>query len=116
MAVAKALNRWRLELIADLGGSDNNVSTQKRAIIDVTVKEKVLLNSIDAVLLGSKTLIIGRKKAPALIPLVLRRQQLADSYTKHLNMLGLERRKPVKTVSDLLNGHDKSQRGSESRQ
>jgi hypothetical protein len=58
---AKALNRWRLELITDLGGADN-VSTQKHAIIDFAVTQKFLLDSTDAVLVTQKTLITGRKK------------------------------------------------------
>jgi len=100
-AVAKALNRWRLELVADLGGADN-VSTQKHAIIDLAVKDKFLLDSVDAVLLTMKTLITGPKKAPALIPLVIQRGQLADSLARRLNMLGLERRRKVKSLGELL--------------
>ena len=103
--MAKALKRWRLELAADLGGL-GNLSTQQEAIIDLAVKQKFLLDSIDAWLLTRETLIVGRKKSPTLVPVVIQRQQVADALAKYLNMLGLERRRKVKTIRDLLNGPD----------
>src|SRR5262245_42117587 len=56
----KALALWRQDLIDDLGG---NVSTQQLAVIDVAVKNKLLLDSIDTWLLTQPTLINKRKKA-----------------------------------------------------
>ena len=41
----KALAKWRADLVADLGG---DVSTQQSALIDLAVKSKLLLDSIDA--------------------------------------------------------------------
>ena len=113
-AVAKALKRWRLELIADLGGQDN-LSTQQYAIIDLACKSKFLLDSIDGWLLTQDTLIVGRRKAKTIMPVVIQRQQLADGLAKYLNMLGLERRHKVKTVTDLLNG-DTEQPQADTRQ
>lgn len=104
-AVAKALKRWRLELICDLGGRDN-ISTQQHAIIDLAVKSKFLLDSIDAWLHTRDTLITGRKRAPAIIPGVIQRQQLADGLAKYLNMLGLERRHKIKTLHEILSQQD----------
>jgi hypothetical protein len=74
-------------LIADLGGEDN-VSVQQSALIDLTVKSKLLLDSIDAWLLTQPTLINKRKKA--LLPVVLQRQQLADGFARYLSQLGLD--------------------------
>jgi hypothetical protein len=107
-AVAKALNRWQLELIADLGGQDN-ISTQQHAIIDLAVKQKFLLDSIDAWLLTQETLITGRKRLPGLIPVVIQRQQLADGLAKYLSMLGLAHGVKTKTLHDLLNAPDESE-------
>jgi hypothetical protein len=45
-AMGKALERWRQELIDDLGGEDN-ISAQQRAIIDLAVKNKLILDTID---------------------------------------------------------------------
>jgi hypothetical protein len=44
--LGKALPEWRQELTQDLGGPDA-VSTQQRAIVDLAVRTKFLLDSID---------------------------------------------------------------------
>jgi len=92
--LAKQLGVWRADLIRDLGG---DVSTQQAAIIDLAVKTKLLLDSIDAWLLTQPTLVNKRKKA--LLPVVRERQQLADSLARYLKDLGLERRQ--RDVQDL---------------
>ena len=79
----KALAKWRSDLIADLGG---NVSTQQSALIDLAVKSKLLLDSIDAWLLTQRSLVNARKKA--LLPVVRERTALADSLARYLSMLG----------------------------
>src|SRR5262245_34954495 len=43
-ATGKALAKWRKDLIVDLGG---DVSTQQSTIVDLAVKSKLLLDSID---------------------------------------------------------------------
>jgi hypothetical protein len=60
--VGRQLQKWRRELIADLGGQDS-ISTQQSALIDLAVKSKLLLDSIDAWLLTQPSLINKRKKA-----------------------------------------------------
>ena len=99
----KALAKWRAYLIADLGG-DDVISTQRLALIDLAVKSKLLLDSIDRWLLTQPTLVNARKRS--LLPVVLQRQTLADGLARYLTQLGLERRHKVKTISDLLNGQD----------
>jgi len=95
----RALAQWRADLVRDLGG-DDAVSTQQGALIDLCVKSKLLLDSIDVWLLGQPSLINKRKKS--LLPIARERQQLADGLAKFLSMLGLERRVKVKTLADLL--------------
>jgi len=102
-ATGKALAKWRSDLIADLGGEDA-ISTQRVALIDLAVKSKLLLDSIDTWLLTQPTLVNVRKRS--LLPVVLQRQTLADGLARYLTQLGLERRHKVKTISDLLNGHN----------
>jgi len=46
----RALLQWRNELIEDLGGVDA-VTTQQLAIVELAVKSKLMLDSIDAWLL-----------------------------------------------------------------
>ena len=98
--VAKTLDAWRGELIADLGG-EAEVTTQQRAIIDIATRTKLMLDSLDTWLLQQPSLINGRKRS--VYPVVLQRQQLADALARYMSQLGLERRaKPTKSLSDLL--------------
>jgi hypothetical protein len=46
-ALGRSLAKWHADLIADLGGPDN-ISTQQSTLVDLTVKSKLLLDSIDA--------------------------------------------------------------------
>lgn len=103
--VSKALDQWRDQLISDLGGQEA-VSTQQRAIINVAVKTKLLLDSVDAWLLQQPSLINLRKRA--VHPAILQRQQLADSLIRAMVQLGLERKAKVLSLSDYLtNGKTK---------
>jgi hypothetical protein len=86
-STGKALAKWRQDLITDLGG---DVSTQESAIIDLAVKSKLLLDSIDVWLLSQSSLVNMRKRS--LIPVVKERQALADGLARYLSMLGLARR------------------------
>ena len=95
--VGKSLAQWRRSLIDDLGGKDT-VSTQQEALVDLCVKSKLLLDSIDVWLLTQPSLINLPKQA--LIPVVRERTQLADSLARYLGQLGLERK--TKTL-DLAN-------------
>ncbi len=73
-SLSYALKKWRRDLIADLGG-ENNISTQQSALVDLAVKSKLILDSIDAWLLTQPRLINLRKRA--LLPVVIQRQGLA---------------------------------------
>jgi hypothetical protein len=98
-AMGKALERWRQELIEDLGGREN-ISAQRLAIIDLAVKNKLILDSFDRWIFSQASLIDKRKRA--LLPAVVQRQQLASGLAGHLTQLGLERRHRIKTLSDIL--------------
>jgi hypothetical protein len=89
--LGKALAQWRTELINDLGGP-GAVSTQEAAVVDLAVRTKLLLDSIDAWLLTRRSLINVKQRA--LLPAILQRQQLADGLARYLGQLGLKRRKP----------------------
>jgi hypothetical protein len=104
----RALAQWRKDLIQDLGG-DENVSTQQSAIVDLAVKSKLLLASIDTWLLTQRSLINKKKKA--LIPVVQQRQALADGYAKYIAMLGLERRIREQTLEDVLRDAEANENG-----
>ena len=92
--VGRALAAWREDLIRDLGGDP---STAQRAVIELALRTKLLLDSIDAWLLTQPSLVNARKRA--LLPVVRERQGLADALARYLGLLGLERR--IKSVPDL---------------
>jgi hypothetical protein len=99
-SLGKHLAAWRADLVADLGG-EGALSTQQRALVDVIVRQKLLLESVDAWLLMQPSLVNGRKRA--LLPVVRERQGLADSLARYLAQLGLERRaEPVPSLDDYL--------------
>lgn len=49
--LGRALREWRESLIADLGGPDA-ISTQQVAVVDMAVRTKLLVDSVDAHVLG----------------------------------------------------------------
>jgi hypothetical protein len=95
----KALVRWRLELVADLGGEDA-ISTQQAALIELAVRNKLMIDTVDNWILAQPSLVNKSKRA--VLPVVLQRCQLADGLAKYLAMLGLERRHKVKTLQEIL--------------
>ena len=97
---ARELIQWRNDLVSDLGGEEA-VTTQQHAVIDMAVRTKLLLDSVDAWLLTQPSLINKRKKS--LLPVVQQRQHLADSLSKYMGQLGLERKmKPTPSLQDYL--------------
>ena len=95
-SIGRALEQWRMDLVHDLGGMDGT-STQQRQIIDLAVKTKLILDSIDAWLVVQRSLVNHRRRV--VYPVVLQRQQLADALARYMNQLGLEKR--VNLVPDL---------------
>lgn len=87
--LGKALDAWRRELVADLGGRAA-LSTQQLALVELATRTKLMLDSIDYWLLTRPTLVEKRKKS--LIPAVRERASLAASFTQALKDLGLERK------------------------
>jgi hypothetical protein len=83
-ATGRALAEWRKELVDDLGGKDA-ISAQQSAVIEIAVKSKLLLDSIDVWLLTQESLVNKRKRA--LLPAVIQRQALADGLVRYLQAL-----------------------------
>jgi hypothetical protein len=99
-ALGKTLARWRDDLLVDLGGPEA-VSVQERAIVDLAVRTKLLLDSIDAWLLVQPSLVDKRRRC--VLPVVRERTQLADALGRYLAQLGLRRRaKRTSSLEDYL--------------
>lgn len=98
--LGRALARWRADLLRDLGGVAA-VSTQELAVVDLAVKTKLLVDSIDVWLLVQPSLVNARKRA--LLPVVLQRQQLADALARYMTQLGLKRRtRPAPSLQEYV--------------
>jgi hypothetical protein len=111
--LGKQLAAWRADLVRDLGG---DVSTQQAAIIELVVRTKLMLESIDAWLLSQQTLVLARKKA--LLPVVRERMQLSDALARYLGQLGLERKSrdlDVAAALDALHRQDSRGEGYQTR-
>lgn len=103
MVLGRELARWRAELVQDLGGAEA-LSTQQAAIVDLAVRGKMLLDSLDSWLLQQPALIDKRKRQ--LYPVVMQRQSLADGLLRHLTALGLQRvDKRVSELREYLRQH-----------
>ena len=87
-AAARETLAFRRELIAAQGG-DAALSPQRRRLTDMVVRAALLLDHVDAWILGQRSLVNGRTKA--LLPIVVQRQSLADHLAKLLDKLGLDR-------------------------
>src|SRR5689334_18367805 len=88
-ALGKALASWRESLVRDLGGEDS-LTTQQLGIVDLAIRTKLMLDSIDSWILGQPSLIDLNRQG--LIPVIRERTQLADSLARYLYQLGLERK------------------------
>jgi hypothetical protein len=99
-ALGRAMADARADLCRDLGGVDQ-LSTQQMHIVDLAVRTKVLVDSVDLWLLTRPSIVSGRK--PSLLPVVTQRVALADSLARYLSMLGLERRtRQLPTIGEYL--------------
>ena len=87
--VAAPLKAWQDELIEALGGRDQ-ISPQRRALVEMATREYLMLTSIDEFILSMPSYVNKTKRA--LFPILHERTRLADSLAKRLQMLGLERR------------------------
>jgi hypothetical protein len=86
--VVKALDLFRDELVADLGGPAN-VSKQQQVIINLALRTHLLLESLDAFIFSMDSPVNKRRRS--VYPVIRERQSLADSLARYLAMLGLHR-------------------------
>jgi len=94
---ARELIAWRRALVSDLGG-ETALSEQKRAIVELICRTRLLLDHADSFLFGLESVILKKRKV--FVPLVAQRQQLVDSISRLLAQLGLERiAQPVEQIN-----------------
>jgi hypothetical protein len=99
-ALGRALAEWRQSLIIDLGGVDA-ISTQQLALVDLAVRTKLLVDSVDAYVLSMPSPVNRQRRC--LHPVVRERQALVGQLQSILRDLGLERRaKQALSLADYL--------------
>ena len=99
-ALGRALHEWRTSLVADLGGEEA-ISTQQRALIEMAVRTKLLVDSVDAYVLAMPSPVNRQKHC--LFAVVRERQALVGQLQSILRDLGLERRaKPTMDLQTYL--------------
>jgi hypothetical protein len=98
------LRRWRDSILTDLGGREN-VSAQQLAIVELTARTHLLLESTDRFLCSMPSLV--KLTTRQLFPIVAQRMQLSDALVRYLSTLGLRRvPKPVPTLQEIIAEHD----------
>jgi len=61
-ALGRALHEWRTSLVADLGGEDA-VSTQQLALVELAVRTKLLVDSVDAYVISMPSPVNRQRRA-----------------------------------------------------
>lgn len=82
-------------------GGQQVLSAQQTIMIEMVVKDRLAIESIETWLAGQPSLVNKRKRS--LYPIVQQLTTLKDSMARRLIALGLERRaRPATTLQDLL--------------
>jgi len=88
--VAVAVRQWKDEVRADLGG---DLSRAQETILEHAAQSWVILASLDDWIMRQPSLVTRKRQV---VPVVMQRMQVADSLSRSLERLGLERRaKPM---------------------
>jgi hypothetical protein len=97
-ALGRALREYRADLVRDLGGKQN-LSTAELLLVDLAVRDRLFLESLDAAL--AERPLVNRKRG-SVAPALEARFRMADSATRRLQALGLKRRTRRKTVQEII--------------
>jgi hypothetical protein len=98
-ALSQSIAKYRAELLSSLGGADS-LSAQENTLVEMCSRDWLMLQHIDAYLF--QTGIFNKKRRQA-YALTVQRMQVADSLTRRLQALGLQRRaKQLPSLSDYL--------------
>jgi hypothetical protein len=97
-ALGRALREFRADLVRDLGG-EANLSAAELHLVDLAVRDRLFLDSLDAAL--AERPLVNRKRG-TVAPALEARFRLADSATRRLIALGLRRRMRRKTVNEVI--------------
>jgi hypothetical protein len=97
-ALGRALREYRADLVRDLGGEEN-LSAAEIHLVDLAVRDRLFLDSLDAAL--AERPLLNRKKG-SVAPALEARFRMSDSATRRLQALGLKRVKRRKSVQEIM--------------
>ena len=100
----KRLAGFREALIEDLGGEDG-ISTQQRTMVELAVRQIMLLDVIDGFLWSdaeNPLANIVNKRNRRLFPIAKERQSISNGLASTLTQLGLERRAKIPDLTDYV--------------
>jgi hypothetical protein len=113
-AVGQALEAWRADLVADLGGREA-LSTQRAQLVDLAVKSKLLIESVDAWLFKQASLVDAKRRC--LLPALRERASLVTQLQSLLKDIGLDRvAKKAPSILDIVREHDERERAAKAQQ
>ena len=105
--VERAARAWRTEVVQDLGGPEA-IPAARTALVDAALGTKIVLDSLDRYLfeLAAQGGLVNRRNRRA-FAIVADRMRVADSLTRQLATLGLDRqeRPPQDLASYLAQRH-----------
>lgn len=87
-AGARALFEWRRELERDLGGEES-LSAQQKTLIELAVRTRLYLDSLDSWLMLQPSVVAKKKKS--ILPALSQRMTLSNELARLLIQLGLQR-------------------------
>jgi hypothetical protein len=97
-ALGRALREYRADLVRDLGGEEN-LSAAEIHLVDLAVRDRLFLESLDAAL--AERPLLNRKRG-RVAPALEARFRMADSATRRLQAIGLKRRTRRKTFNEIV--------------
>jgi hypothetical protein len=97
-ALGRALREYRSDLVRDLGG-EATLSSAELHLVDLAVRDRLFLESLDAAL--AERPLLNRKRG-RVAPALEARFRMADSATRRLQVLGLKRRTRRKTFNEIV--------------
>ena len=97
--VAKLYRTMRAELLAMLGPEEDVTPTQ-RHLVEIIPRGLVYLGHVDATLLEKVSLTNGTKRKS--LPLLMERMSMSKIVSRQLQLLGLEKRTRVRSLSEDL--------------
>jgi hypothetical protein len=97
-ALGRALREYRADLVRDLGG-EANLSAAELHLVDLAVRDRLFLDSLDAALADRPLL---NRKRGSVAPALEARFRMADSATRRLVALGLKRVKRRQTIQEIM--------------